>query len=705
MASSAVIPFPSGRRDPTDTGTDDDTGYGEKPARPVETLRRQFTEAIAAKTNENQEAAEAERYFHGVQLTNEQLKTYEDRGQPAVVYNRIKRKINTIMGILEKLRQDPKAYPRNPTQPAEDGAELATKVILYALGWDWNDLSISVGRRCAVRGIAGAELVLVQGDKGPEDPDIAWDPVDMRDFFYDPKSTKHDFSDARYMGTTRWLDLDEAVATWPDFEEELTNYVENGPASDWERGDERGRLAWMQPKERRIRIVDHWYMTGKTWHYCIYACRLALECGPSPHKNEKGESVHKFEMMGYDVDHDGDRYAAHRDLKGPQDEVNQRRSKALHQQNSRKVIADLGAVDDVEVARRELARVDGWVVKNPGKEIITEDQQANTVVQGNLTMLEEAKNEIDSYGPNPALIGTEVSPESGRAIKLLQAAGIAELGTYIQTYKNWKVRVYRKTWNACQQFWQAPRWVRVSDDENMQAFIQVNGWERDPDTGMPVVINNLAALDVDIILDEGPDSITSMEDTFELLLGLAKTGAQIPPEAIIRMSALPSSMKQQILQGLQPKPEMQQAIMLQFQQLQAQIGLLQSQIALNEAKAGQAGADAQKKLVEANTPPEGPQAQIDTPADLAKADLDTAKAQEIRHKIGVGAHLPQQPEPAPVEPGLFELNAARARREHSLAEEADAKALKAVLEARTINEAPEGMLTKPPPSKPSGSAP
>ena len=159
----------------------------------------------------------------------------------------------------------------------------------------------------------------------------------------------------------------------------------------------------------------------------------------SPLIDEKRQSVSKYEMFSAEVDQDGDRYGFYRDLKGPQDEVNHRRSKALHQLNSRRIIADAGAVDDVEVARREYARADGWVIKNPGREMITEDTQANAVVEGNLKMLQEAKAEIDTYGPNPGLIGTDIPAESGRAIQLLQAAGIAELGTYILAYRHWKL--------------------------------------------------------------------------------------------------------------------------------------------------------------------------------------------------------------------------------------------------------------------------
>jgi hypothetical protein len=689
-----VVPFPGAQPGPA---------VREKPYEPprsITKLKKQFTAASAAKTEENREAAEAERYFHGVQWTSEQLKALKERNQPPVTFNRIKRKINTICGIIEKLRQDPKAYARNPQRQAEDGAEVATKTLRYALGWDWTDKSVNVARRCAVRGISGAELVLVPGDQG--DPDLEWDTVDQRDFFYDPASVKPDFSDARYLGTTRWIDLDEAIDQFPDYEDELRDYVERNPVSDIERGDERHEMRWCDSERKRIRLVEHWYMVGTKWHYCLYCSETVLESGPTYLKDEKGKDCHKYEMLSFEVDQDGDRYGAFRDLKSPQDEVNQRRSKSLHQLNSRKIIADEGAVDDVEAARREFARADGWVVKNPGKEIIPEDAQAKSVVDGNMQLLAEAKAEIDTYGPNPGLVGTEIPADSGRAIALLQAAGIAELGSYMTSYRTWKTRLYRKTWNAQQQHWTAPRWIRVTDDENLGAFIQVNGWEKDPATGQVKILNQLAALDVDIILDEGQDTVTSTQDTFETVTLLAKSGAPVPPEMIIELSPLPSSTKQRIMQQIaasqQQNPLQQQAMQLQLQMLQAQIAQLMSQVQLNQAKAQQAGADAQATMIEAQTPDPAPQ--VDTAADMAKAGLDQAKADEIRHKIAVGTHVPETmpppPPPPPVEPGLFEVNVARARREHAQAGAAEASQLKTLLEARTIDEAPPGMLTKPP---------
>ena len=46
---------------------------------------------------------------------------------------------------------------------------------------------------------------------------------------------------------------------------------------------------------------------------------------------------------------------------------------------------------------------------------------------------------------------------------------------------------------------------------------------------------------MDIILDEAPDSITTMQDTFELLESLAAAGVPVPPPVVIEMSGLPAA--------------------------------------------------------------------------------------------------------------------------------------------------------------------
>ena len=50
--------------------------------------------------------------------------------------------------------------------------------------------------------------------------------------------------------------------------------------------------------------------------------------------------------------------------------------------------------------------------------------------------------------------------------------------------------------------------------------------------------NDIATLDVDIIIDEVPDTITTQIEDFQVLGEMVKSGFQMPPEAVILASPL-----------------------------------------------------------------------------------------------------------------------------------------------------------------------
>jgi len=121
------------------------------------------------------------------------------------------------------------------------------------------------------------------------------------------------------------------------------------------------------------------------------------------------------------------------------------------------------------------------------------------------------------------------------------------------------MRVYRAVWNNIQRYWTSERWIRVTDADGLADFLPVN--RIDVSSGVPQLVNPLGSLDVDIIIDEGPDTITLMQDVFDTLVALADRGVPVPPEVVLEMSNLPGSMKQKILGILQeasqkPNPEM-----------------------------------------------------------------------------------------------------------------------------------------------------
>ena len=120
--------------------------------------------------------------------------------------------------------------------------------------------------------------------------------------------------------------------------------------------------------------------------------------------DEKKQTMCKFLMFSAYVDHAGDRYGFVRNLKSANDEINQRRSKALHKQNSRRIIAEQGAFDDVERTRIEAARPDGVIIHNPGTEMQFDDTARIANVESSFKFLEDAKAEIE-FRAEPCAVG------------------------------------------------------------------------------------------------------------------------------------------------------------------------------------------------------------------------------------------------------------------------------------------------------------
>jgi len=554
--------------------------------------KRAYLDYLGNKTNEIEEQKDARRYYHGAQWTEEQLKVLKKRRQPPSTKNRIARKIDGTIGLIERLRQDPKAFPRTPKQ--EEGAELATAVLRYVLDeQEWKAKSPECARDGAVDGIGGIEIELEQGDHG--DPEVGFDIVEPDSFFYDPRSYRADFSDSRYMGMGKWTDVDIVKDMFPDAED-----IGGQDGSDLTSNPDREQKWFSSDGSKKlVRLVDIWYQHNGGWCWAIFTGGQILMEGKSYLTDEKNKETCKYIMFSCNVDHDGDRYGFVRHMKSSQDSFNFKHSKLNHILASRRLMLSQGSVQDVEKARTEWARDDGVVLVNGNvNEGIKADDRSFDFA-GWAKLLEEDKQELDNYGPNQALIG-DIQNQSGRAIQLLQQAGMAELGPYILGYRGWKVRVYRALFCAVQKYWTAERYIRVTDDEGLAQFIQINGTGVDPQTGQPTVVNALGSLDVDIILDEGPDTVNAQADVYETLTQVLPSVARMltPPQAqaavkvLLETSALPASAKKEFREASkppEPNPAEEEAKRIALEGEAAKVEETKSKAMLNMAKAQEAG--------------------------------------------------------------------------------------------------------------------
>src|SRR5262245_46495226 len=550
----------------------------------LQRCRQAYSTYLWSKRPEIDEQIEARRYRHGAHWTADQVKILNDRRQPVVTYNRVGRKIDGIVGLTERLRQDPKAYPRTPQHQA--GADLATAVLRYLMDSNkWKEKSPIVSECAAIDGIGGIELGLSRSQSRSQmmsstslqepDLDVTFQVVDNDGFFYDPRSFKHDFSDARFMGVGKWVDEELLKELMPQFADAIDVGLDRN--LDLTSNSDRD-ARWYQDNGEfhQVRLVDVWYKQGRGWAWTLFTGGQKLMEGQSPFYDQDGETIGKYLMFSAAVDHDGDRYGFPRNLRSAQDEINQRRSKALHELNNRRIRATKAAIADnnVEALRREAAKADGILLSHTSiDEIQFDDQAKQAAVMGHLEFLREAKSEIENFGPNPAVLGDAgIGAKSGRAIQLLQQAGIAELGPYMSNMRSWKVRLYTALFNAAQRYWTQERWIRVTDKQGAPQFVGINLPGTDQ-MGMPQTINPIGELDVDIILDEGPDSVTIMQDTYDAISqALPAIAPMLPPgggqavmDVLIETSPLPADVKDKFRaasqqaqqQGGQPDPKTQ----------------------------------------------------------------------------------------------------------------------------------------------------
>ena len=117
----------------------------------------------------------------------------------------------------------------------------------------------------------------------------------------------------------------------------------------------------------------------------------------------------------------------------------------------------------------------------------------------------------------------------------------------------------------------------------------MNGIGVDPETGLPRMVNFIGQLDVNFTLDEGPDEVNMMGDSYDTLVALTAQGANIPPQILLELAPLPASLKRKLLALLEQKdPVQEQAKQITLAGEGAKVKETESKTQLNLAKAQEA---------------------------------------------------------------------------------------------------------------------
>jgi hypothetical protein len=525
-------------------------------------------------------------YYDSKQWTDSEVKALNRRKQAATVINRVKPKVDGLLGLEKTQRTTAKCFPRTPKH--DQAADAATEAIRYVLQDNFfNELRSQAFENIAVEGTGGLEVVVKE--KNDEFKiclyHIFWDRI-----IYDPHSRRKDFSDARYLGQVVWMDYDEAVDLYPEGKDILEDML-GSTGNTYE-----DKPRWMDTTRRRVKIVELYYHESGDVKYACFTRGGYLK-GPSvsPYVNEEGETEWPYEFASAFVDREGGRYGAVMQYLDVQDEINKRRSKALHLMSVRQIRIGKGSVDDVNKVRQELAKPDGVIEVTPGMEKDFELLKTGDMAQAQFNLLAEAKQEIDAVGYNAAVSGKDDRGLSGVALRQRQMSGQTELAPIFDVLKHLDHRVYRKVWNRIKQYWKEEKWIRVTDDEQNLKWVGLNKpvtkgediLRQAQESGLPPdqlaqlqmrllqdplmqekvsTENDLAKLDVDLVIHEAPDAVTTQIEDFQVLGEMVKSGFPMPPEAVIMAS--PLSHKDRILKMMKEQPQLPPEIQEQMKKMQ-----------------------------------------------------------------------------------------------------------------------------------------
>lgn len=560
-------------------------------------FKKEFLADFRNETEWRKDIWQYARYYDGDQWTEEERKILEDRGQPVVEINRIKPKMDSIFGIQQGLRVDTKIFPQGTREL--DSLDPQVQALIQEMSErlrqieDQSDLDEQENTVFEDEAIDGLGWYHIKRKfEGPEDSfKTLWlvEHVYNRDLVRDRFSRRMDYSDAKRLSHTVWMDLEDAQAIWPNKKEDLKGaafsrgflpnidekFIREFEPDQYLQPDTIGFREddfseFIDTKRRRVRIVTTYHRTMERRRYFwasgldkpedvtdasveeikkIQEAHVAGQLFTDEVKKlnsftftwntplEEFTDLRSFDrqakfpyvpVYGYRDRRSFRPYGIVKQMISPQDEVNKRRSKALHLLNSNRVLFQKGAFDNPEVAKVQINRPDTFLAFKKGFSV--DIQQNQELGQAQFSLYQEAKRELDTAGVNRELEG-QSSARSGRDFQLRQQAAMQSIR---KLFVN--LRIGRR---------EVGKYL-------MEQIIQDMTLEN------PQLKGVLSAFEV--IVEEAPDSLNLQSETFDQLIQLATSGVQIPPDLLADMAPLSAKAKTRWKEFMQQQQQQQQPL-------------------------------------------------------------------------------------------------------------------------------------------------
>lgn len=433
-------------------------------------------------------------YYDGDQLPLEVLQVLKDRGQPMTIHNLIAPTVDGVLGMEAKTRTDLLVISDDPDDETEKLAEAINAE--FADACRLGNMNKARSDAYAEQIKVGLSWVEVRRNSDPFGPEFKVSTVSRNEVFWDWLSREADLSDCRWLMRRRWMDTDEAKATFPGMAQVIdyaiddwrgfvdTTVTEGQPSplmSAWEEYQswDRKENEWLQRERRRVLLQVVYYRTfdrlpvmtlssGRVVAFdknnlmhavAVASGRVQVRVGRvsrireawfvGPHfivDRPCSAPQGMFPLVpfwGYRKDKTGEPYGLISRAIPAQDEVNFRRIKLTWLLQAKRVIMDEDAtqLSDNELME-QIERPDGIIKLNPARknqksvaDVFRVEQDFQVASQQFQVMQESEKLIQDTMGVYSAFLGQESGATSGMAISNLVEQGATTLAEINDNYQ------------------------------------------------------------------------------------------------------------------------------------------------------------------------------------------------------------------------------------------------------------------------------
>jgi hypothetical protein len=553
-------------------------------------LKADFVADLRAEQSWRRAKVDYGKFYDGEQLSDEEKRALEERGQPPVVVNRIKPKMDAIFGIQLGLRVDTKAFPvgdkeaeaedvsqelrRIEDQSAFDDQEAMAFEDLCIDGRAWYKAEKYYAPLRSLENLDAVDkIVLVDNDAIVLDRNTKF--ADLR--------TGEIHNSAKRLHEQYWVDLEDAIGMFPEAKEELERACDDPEAllgklgeelrrkrpdqydgADAAMGIESGFLAYfVNAKAKRVRIVQTCRRTASyqriLFHKGGFADVTDMSKAERARLTQELEGAYEWTQTRQRLDYYSFTWNAVLEAK--------RDTRPYDDEGKFGYFLAPGYVE------RDTKSPYGMIKQqmDPQREVNKRRSKMLHLLNTNQMFFEEGAFEDEGVAKQEIARpdgwvkyrkGYEIQPQKNLDLATSQFQLLQESKNEIDQAGIAREMEGRSPASSGREFQlrqqQAQQGIRKlfmnlrAARRRVALYMLEEILERRPDLAEHV-------RQYDIVIEEAPDSINLQSETFDKLVQLATGGVMIPPDILLEASPLPKDVKENIVQRMQAVQQQQQA--------------------------------------------------------------------------------------------------------------------------------------------------